>query len=601
LNRSPIVVLPDELANQIAAGEVVERPASIVKELCENAIDAQASRVDVEVDGGGVARIVVTDDGWGIPHEEISVALVRHATSKLRSAEDLACIRTLGFRGEALPSIASVSRFELASRPRGATEGRRTVASGVEPCGMSPGTKVTVRDLFYNVPARLKFLRSTATESAHVSETVDGVALANPAVSITLTRDGRRVRELLRVETRAERVAQVLSGWELVKCKGELGPLQLEAYLSLPERARLGATGLWLFVNGRPVNDRAVTRAVAHAYGSVLEAGRYPVGVVYLELPPELVDVNVHPQKAEVRFADARAVQGSTHRLIERGLGVALSSRAGFGAVRPAPFERAPDAALPARATFEGSGSRAAPTPLAPGRDGDDGSPPTRGETSASLEGSRPYPTGAGPNPLRVTDAEGAPAPNESMTFLAQLKRMFLLCETEDALVVLDQHAAAERVLFDRLKRSFLERSIAQQVLLVPETFDASSEDLSLVEEHREACLALGVDVRAVGPGRLGVFAVPQLLLRHNPVELAGNLLGELSRRSARDYSHTMDLALATMACHGSLRAGDLVTPDTARELLLALGRVEFAGHCPHGRPILSRVPLRELASKVGR
>jgi DNA mismatch repair protein MutL len=187
------------------------------------------------------------------------------------------------------------------------------------------------------------------------------------------------------------------------------------------------------------------------------------------------------------------------------------------------------------------------------------------------------------------------------MTFLAQLKRTFLLCETEDALVVLDQHAAAERVLFDRLKRSFVERAVAQQVLLVPETFDASPEDLALVEEHRDACLALGVDVRAVGPGRLGVFAVPQLLLRHNPVELAGNLLGELSRRSARDYSQAMDLALATMACHGALRAGDLVTPEIARELLLALGRVEFAGHCPHGRPILSRVSLRELASKVGR
>jgi DNA mismatch repair protein MutL len=211
------------------------------------------------------------------------------------------------------------------------------------------------------------------------------------------------------------------------------------------------------------------------------------------------------------------------------------------------------------------------------------------------------YPTGAGPDPLRVADADDGAEPTGSMTFLAQLKRMFLLCETEDALVVLDQHAAAERVLFDRLKRSFLERTIAQQILLVPEVFDASAEDVALVEEHRDACLALGVDVRAVGPGRLGVFAVPQLLTRHNPVELAGNLLGELSRRSARDYSHTMDLALATMACHGALRAGDLVTPEVAQELLLSLGRVEFAGHCPHGRPILSRVPLRELASKVGR
>lgn len=590
--RRVIRVLPDDLANKIAAGEVVERPASIVKELCENAIDACASRVDVEVEGGGVARISVIDDGVGMPAEELPLALIRHATSKISSADDLARIGSFGFRGEALPSIAAVSRFEMCSRPREHAEGRlvRGDAPGaLEPCGMAVGTRVTVRDLFHNVPARLKFLRSLATEAAHVTEVIEGLALANPEVTITLTRDGRRVKEYLRATTREARVRQVLAATELIACAGELGPLRLEAFLSPPERARMGATGLWLFVNRRPIDDRAIARAVAHAYGSLLEPGRYPVGAVFLELPLELVDVNVHPQKSEVRFADGRAVQGATHRLVERGLGVALSKQAGFTAspsLGARPFDAGGRAALVgAAAQFDGSGAL----------------PDACGLTSAGH--AVDYPTSADAPGLVIADGARADvdAVPPRMQFLAQLRRTFLLCEAEDALIILDQHAAAERVTFDRLRRAFAARAIAQQVLLVPELFDAATDEVELAESLRDECVALGVDLRPMGAQRLGVFAVPQIVATRDPRLIARDLLVELSRESGRAFSNRVDLALATMACHGSLRAGDLVTPDVARELLASLAEVDFAGHCPHGRPILSRIPMRDLLLRVGR
>jgi DNA mismatch repair protein MutL len=307
-----IVVLPPALASQIAAGEVVERPASAVKELIENALDAGAQRVDIEIEGGGVTLLSVSDDGVGMSAENARLSVERHATSKLRAIDDLNNLVSYGFRGEALPSIASVSRFLLRSRPASSDAGVEVqIVGATEPvlrqAGMAVGTRVEVRELFFNIPARRKFLRSTGTESGHVTEVVEAAALTRPEVTFTLVRDGRQVREFLRASGRAERVAQVCNGEELTHCEGTRGPLRIEAYLSRPEHARSGAGGLRLFVNGRSVRDRALAVTIAQAYGSVLERGRYPRGVVYLDLPPEFLDVNVHPQKAEVRFADQRA------------------------------------------------------------------------------------------------------------------------------------------------------------------------------------------------------------------------------------------------------------------------------------------------------
>src|SRR5579872_2216690 len=308
-----IQTLPDDLANQIAAGEVVERPASVVKELVDNAFDAGATRVKVEVDTGGVVLVRVSDDGVGMDADDAVLCLSRHATSKIRHKDDLFRLTTMGFRGEALPSIASVSKLRLTTRPRGHDAGTEVVVEAggavrARPTGAPEGTSVEARDLFYNVPARRKFLKSTGTESAHVSETLLLAALARPDVSLFLVRDGRTAREWLRVGSRRERATQAFEGERLEVCTGERGPLRVEAFLAAPERARAGAVGLHLLVNGRPVRDRQLARAVAQAYGSVLEPGRYPVGVVYVEVPPSEVDVNVHPQKAEVRFAEGRAL-----------------------------------------------------------------------------------------------------------------------------------------------------------------------------------------------------------------------------------------------------------------------------------------------------
>lgn len=325
-----INVLNPALASQIAAGEVVERPSSATKELVENALDAKASRCDVSCLGGGIAELSVRDDGIGMSEEDAALCIERHATSKLKQISDLGDLCTFGFRGEALPSIASVSRFSLRTRPQALDYGCRVdVVGGKAPSlhreGMPVGTTVIVKDLFFNVPARRKFLRSTGTESAHISAVVEGAALARPEVTFTLERDGRKVKEFLRAGSRRERVLQLLGEEPLTEVRGERGPLRLEAHLSRPERARPGTASLWTLVNGRVVRDRMIAATVAQAYGSVLASGSYPRGVVYLDLPSELVDVNVHPQKTEVRFVDARALGDAIFTIVSKALGTAFN------------------------------------------------------------------------------------------------------------------------------------------------------------------------------------------------------------------------------------------------------------------------------------
>lgn len=582
--RRSVRVLPDDLANKIAAGEVVERPASVVKELCENALDAGASRIDVEVDGGGVNRIRVTDDGFGMTKEDLLLSVTRHATSKIAGLDDLVAIGSFGFRGEALPSIASVSRFQIASRAREEEVGHRVIWSDegprAEPEGMPQGTRVELEDLFFNVPARRKFLRALATEAAQITEVIDGIALGHPHVTVTLERDGRRVRQHLRAASREERVKSTLVGWELARCVGRAGPLGVEAYLSRPEKARSGATGLWVFVNGRPVQNRALTRAVAHAYGSVLEPGRYPVGVAYLDIPFELVDVNVHPQKSEVRFADGRAVQDALCKIIQSALGVAFTNQLALGTAGPKPKPTS-------GALFSGSGSIALVA----------GAPDAAAPTQPVQI---PYPIREGELPLTAAD-DREPKEDVRLEFLAQARGMYLVCEAPDGIVIIDQHAAAERVTFDRLKRAWNERAVSMQTLLLPEIVEVKPSDVALVEAASEEIFAMGLDLRAAGTSRISVHAVPQILARANPRDLALAVIAELGRTGERDFSGAIDLSLATMACHGSIRAGDRVGPAEAKELLQRLREIEFAGHCPHGRPILMRLPFRDLDQRVGR
>jgi DNA mismatch repair protein MutL len=601
-----IAVLPPELASQIAAGEVVERPSSAIKELLENALDAEATRIDVEIAGGGITRLSVSDDGFGMSESEARLSVERHATSKLRTFADLSHVATFGFRGEALPTIASVSRFSLRTRARGSDVGTLLQIEGgalalTEPTGMPTGTQVEVSELFYNVPARRKFLRSTGTESGHVTEAVEQAALARPDVTFTLIRDGRKVRELLRATERAERVRQVCDVDGLATCRGERGPLRLEAYLSRPEHARAGAGGLTILVNGRPVRDRAILVTIAQAYGSVLERGRYPRGVVYIDLPPELVDVNVHPQKAEVRFADPRATSDAAYQILSKALVSAFSlppvSRAAWGrAPAPRPSESTPAAqeiAPPARPTTATTG-RALPLDV----------------LMANVAGRATAPSpaeAAEPALVAVRDSAAAPirprpeVPWASLRFIAQLRVTYLICEGDDGIYLLDQHAAAERVTFTRLRREYQARAVPSQALLFPLMLDVSPAEVELVEERQKDIAEVGLDVRTRGPSSVSIHAVPRLLSRASPERLLRDLLSEVSRGGGRGFSDAVDLALATMACHGSIRAGDALSTGEAKALLEALDDADFAGHCPHGRPVVTFLSYAELERKVGR
>ncbi len=574
--------LSSELANQIAAGEVVERPSSVSKELIENALDAGATRIRIDIAQGGLELVRVSDDGEGMTEEDARLSIERHATSKISSIDDLSTIGTFGFRGEALPSIASVSKLVLTTRTKDAAQGIELTVEGgnvaQKPSPRAVGTTVDVRELFYNVPARRKFLKSAATESAHVGEVTLWAALSRPDVSITLTRDGRVAREYLRVASRQERAAQALNEARLVSCKAERGSMKLEAHLGPPERARSGAVALYTLVNGRPVKDRLLARAVAQAYGSVLEPGRYPVGAVYIDLPPGVVDVNVHPQKAEVRFQDARALYDSITRDLFERLARAFSIPSLGPASRP--WMRPPS---------------------------------SRGSTAAIYPSSSESWTHAlGESPPKSEPVSEEPRTQPSLfeepsgfyrrlRFLAQVKSTYLVCEGDDGLYVIDQHAADERVNFDKLRAAFAAREIASQRLLTPEMVTLQPIAVGLFTEHEAEVSALGLDVRAVGPSTVAVHAVPMILSRASAERLVHDVLSELSRSAARPFSGAADLVIATMACHGSVRAGDAMSPQQARALLESLDKVDFSGHCPHGRPVVMRLSYAELERRVGR
>ena len=566
--------LTDELANQIAAGEVVERPSSVVKELVENSLDAGATRVAIDIELGGTVLVRVVDDGEGMNREDALLCLERHATSKIRRLEDLSALHTFGFRGEALPSIASVSRMTLRTRLRGTNEAIEVKEGALGPAGGAEGTSIEVRDLFYNVPARRKFLKATATESAHVSDTVLGVALSRPDVTFVLSRDGRVVRELLRASSRGERARAALGAEKLHEVTGERGTTRIEGMLGAPERARAGATGLSLLVNGRPVRDRFFARAVAQAYGSVLEPGRYPVGVVWLDLPPDAVDVNVHPQKAEVRFADSRMI----FDVITRELHTALARAFGLPTLG-SPYQHwARPIDVPTLKTLAETAAIATQMPAV-----------------AEIPQGNLFPSSTpisnGPTSVRYG----------RLQFVGQVHGTYLLCEGDDALYVIDQHAAAERVMFDRLKRSFEGRAIGMQRLLVPEIVELGPSEVALLEERREEVAALGVEVRAVGDASVAVHGVPKILARAEPSVLVRDLVAELGRAAGRPFGGAVDLVLATMACHGSIRAGDAISREEATALLAALDTVDFAGHCPHGRPLVMRLAWGDLERRVGR
>jgi DNA mismatch repair protein MutL len=650
-----ISILSGELASQIAAGEVVERPANALKELLENALDAHATRCGIEIEGGGLTRIAVIDDGTGMSEEDARLCVERHATSKLRSLADLERLRSYGFRGEALPSIASVSRFKLRTRTRESDIGLELSLEGgaglkTQPVGCPVGTSVEITDLFFNVPARRKFLRSVGTESAHLLEAAESLALARPELAVTFKRDGRSVRQWLRSADREERVRATLDD-ELARLRGERGPLGVEAFLTRPERATAGAQALRLLVNCRPIKDRALSLAVAQAYGSVLERGRYPRGVVYLELPPELVDFNVHPQKTELRFADPRAVADALYQILATQLSQSFSLPTPSRWQRPSSGLSAPGRLAPSAPLFvsdrpsvtlrasEPPPAAPAPSDSAPGSrlfeppleaSSPPFEPPPPAQHTLAERDARPLPSHTPvPSTMRASLAPPPPPDSSSvealfaresaarradsaggaregvawasLEFVAQVHMTYLICEGASGLYLLDQHAAAERVTFDRLRREYRSQSVASQALLFPVPIEITHEQAEFIESNGRELVALGLELSLRGETSVSIHTVPRLLLRASPERLLRDLLAETMRDGGRGFSAAVELALATLACHGSLRAGDAVAPAEARALLVALDEADFAGHCPHGRPIVSFTAWSELERKVGR
>jgi DNA mismatch repair protein MutL len=574
-----IRVLPDDLVDQIAAGEVVERPASVVKELIENAIDAGAKQIHVDVEGGGIGLLRVADDGIGMSADDAALAVQRHATSKVRERSDLERISTLGFRGEALPSIASVSRFSLLTRTKDAFAATEVRIDGGSPRSIvdgarAPGTTVTALDLFYNVPARRKFLKAPQTEATHIGDVVLRAALADPQLHLVMTRDGRRVRDLVPTRDLAQRARMLFPDERLSEIEGERDGVRVTAMLGPPERARSGANGLHLFVNSRPVRDRAIARAVSFAYGSVVPSGRFPTGVVWIEIDRSRVDVNVHPQKAEVRFDDPRAVLEAVTRALASGLGTTP-----FRASPPAPSgSRSPDFWAD-RIAGVISTREVAPVPYA--------------DPTPAIETVRDAPQPASLDPR---------GPFASLRVLGQAKRCYLVCEGESGLVIVDQHAADERVRFHRLRTAYDARAVPIQQLLLPERVELLPSEIAIAEQERGTLRELGLDVAVIGETTLAVRGVPAIISRASIERLARDVLAELARTGSRAFGDAIDTALATMACHGAIRSGDALSPTEQAELLRSLDAIDdFRGHCPHGRPIVMELPFTELARRVGR
>jgi DNA mismatch repair protein MutL len=602
-----IAVLPDDLADQIAAGEVVERPASVVKELLENAIDAGARRIVVEIESGGVARVRVVDDGEGMTPADAALSIRRHATSKLRTRDDLAAIRSLGFRGEALPSIASVCRFSLITRTRSDDPAdqagtRVEIEGGSEPrvssVGAAVGTIVEARDLFFNMPARLKFLKSRATETGHVGNVVTRAALAYPALAFTLFADKRRTREFLPAKTFGERAQGVLVGEPLTCFEDSADDIKIEAALGAPERARAGASGLHLLINGRPVRDHSLARAIAYAYGSVLPPGRYPAGALHLTLDPGVVDVNVHPQKLEVRFANARATFDTVTKLIARHLGTSAwrgpvrapatywEERLGLGGIAETPVSNDHGAAIP-YAAGQADGNDAWGI----------------GEAHVRVAEAQPRAPEHSDQPAPAQALlPGAPGFFGALRFLGQTQRTLLVCEGADALYIIDQHAADERVRYDKLCRARKARSMATQRLLFPERVELSEDEAALIDASRNELAEAGLECTLIGARTVAVHTIPTLLATAAPERLLHDVLDELERRGERAFSDAIDMALATMACHAAIRAGDALSREQVEALLRNLDQVgDFSGHCPHGRPVLHNVPFADLLRKLGR
>ncbi|WNL44761.1 DNA mismatch repair endonuclease MutL [Dyella sp. BiH032] len=601
--------LPPELINQIAAGEVIERPSSVVKELVENSLDAGATRIEVDIEQGGSRLIRIRDDGGGIEPDDLQLAVASHATSKIRSFDDLEHVASMGFRGEALASVSSVARFALTSRARGQDTAFRIEVDGgkmqaARPAQHPQGTSVEVRDLFYNVPARRKFLRAERTEFAHIDDLLKSLALARGSVEFRLSHNGKPVRILKAArneEAALQRVAEVL-GEEFpaqsLRIDYAAAGLHLSGWVGLPTASRSQADSQYFYVNGRLVRDRVVAHAVRQAYADVLFHGRHPAFALYLELDPAGVDVNVHPAKHEVRFREQRLVHDFLFRTLHEALAQTRAGLSGFAAVGE------PAEAMPVAASYAAAASVAAPAVTT--------TPAWSGQFSQSRLslGVRDEPLadyaallGEAPRAAEPSLAANAPMPaaqdDEAPPLgfaIAQLKGIYILAENAHGLVLVDMHAAHERITYEKLKTGRACSNLRSQILLVPLNVSVSAKEAAAAEEHADALAEWGLELSRSGPSGVVVRRIPALLEGADVAQLCRDVLAELALHgSSRRLQELENELLATMACHGSVRAGRRLSQPEMNALLREMEATERSGQCNHGRPTWTQLSLGEL------
>jgi len=641
-----IRILPENLTNKIAAGEVVERPASVVKELVENAIDAGSREVVVEIESGGRRLIKVTDTGCGMSREDALLALERHATSKISTDADLFALSTLGFRGEALPSIASVSRLTISTRLAETVEGTEIYAEGgrikeVKGCGMAAGTVIAVRNLFFNTPARLKFMKSPETEGGHVGELLTRLAISRPDVRFTYVSDGRTVFRALDADLK-ERVATMLGrpiAAALYPVSYEdAGGLTVTGLVAAPECSRSAASHLYTYINGRFIKDKVVQHAILQAYRNFLERGRYPVVAVFIQIPPGEVDVNVHPTKHEVRFRE----QGRVHDAIQGAVEKVLRETPWLKREQTRPAAVPPGVAFPAAparpaaqqpASLESSVVSAArvaevrellvdyqPRPQPPLRHYYQVQPAEASDAAATVPG--PEMAGTATIGMAISakaetaaeltaGAELAPpvalqsgvvtehAPTgyfSSLSVIGQFNAAYILCQLGTDLVLIDQHAAHERVAFERLKGEFAGKQVDSQGLLFPETVDFSFKESAALKENLEEFARLGFELEEFGGNTWLLKGVPQILAGAEYLRIVRNILEELASLSrSRTFSDVQEDILARIACHSVVRGRRSLTQQEIVALFAQMDRTDFSSNCPHGRPVLQKLTLAEI------
>jgi len=608
-----IQLLSPRLANQIAAGEVVERPASVLKELVENCLDAGANQIDIELENAGVKLLKVRDNGSGIKAEDLPLALARHATSKIITLDDLEGVASLGFRGEALASISSVSRLELVTSTDDSGKGWRVVAEGremqsqVTPAPHPRGTSLTVRDLFFNTPARRKFLRTERTEFTHLEEVFRRLALSRQDVAFTLKHQGKVIHQLSAISSNTDderlkyrRVAQLL-GKDFVDqslpIEAVATGIQLRGWVGLPVYARAQADRQYFFVNGRVVRDKLVAHAIRQAYQDVLYGGRHAVFVLYLEVDPKIVDVNVHPTKHEVRFRDGRWVHdfifSSLHRRLSGALigsekhltesaqasqqNYPLPGQSGTASVEP-PQQLQEQAALNWQ-SFNGQAARPLTTSTTPG--------------GSTLEFYRQMTDPASVSEASTSEASQVPPLGYA---LAQMQGIYILAQNAQGLVVVDMHAAHERITYERLKKDWLKRPLTAQPLLVPEAVTVDEEATELASQHVELLNDLGVQLDILGPQEVVIRSMPVLLQGASATDLVFTLLNEIKRYgTARSLENSINEVLANIACHASIRAGRQLSITEMNALLRDMEITERSDQCNHGRPTWFQLSMQDL------